>query len=35
MSGNILNVKWTWKDKSSTGKRPYAVPDEYITTENA
>ena len=31
--GNILNVKWTWKDKTAN-KRMFAVPDDYISTES-
>lgn len=34
LQGGILNIKWTWKDHSSTGKRPFEVPDEYITTND-
>ena len=32
--GNILNIKWTWASKSSTGKTPFEVPNEYISTED-
>ena len=34
MQGNILNIKWSWKGQSSTGKKPYVVPDEFISTES-
>ena len=29
-----MNIKWTWTDASSTGKKPFEVPDEYISTNN-
>jgi hypothetical protein len=35
LPGDIVNVKWTWTDYAAAGKRkPYAVPNEYISTED-
>jgi hypothetical protein len=34
LEGGIVNIKWTWTNSSSTGKRPYEVPDDFISTNN-